>query len=129
MIAFPWHREILSKLLSDRTRLAHALLVQGSAGIGKTEFARALAAGLLCESPRGGLACGQCASCHWFSQGNHPDFREIIPEAAAEEEDDAEVEGAKADKAKSVVIKIDHRPGHEGGLTGKVESVERHLGS
>jgi len=28
----------------------------------------------------------------------------------------------------SVVIKIDHRPGHEGGLTTKVESVERHLG-
>lgn len=28
----------------------------------------------------------------------------------------------------SVVIKVDHRPGHEGGLTAKVESVERHLG-
>jgi len=28
----------------------------------------------------------------------------------------------------SVVIKIDHRPGHERGLTTKVESVERHLG-
>lgn len=28
----------------------------------------------------------------------------------------------------SVVIKIDHRPGHSGGLTAKVESVERHLG-
>ena len=27
----------------------------------------------------------------------------------------------------SVVIKIDHRPGHEGGLTTKVASVERHL--
>ncbi len=27
----------------------------------------------------------------------------------------------------SVVIKIDHRPGVEGGLTSKVESVERHL--
>ena len=27
----------------------------------------------------------------------------------------------------SVVIKIDHRPGHEGGLTTKVEAVERHL--
>lgn len=26
-----------------------------------------------------------------------------------------------------VVIKIDHRPGVEGGLTSKVQSVERHL--
>ncbi len=27
----------------------------------------------------------------------------------------------------SVVVKIDHRPGHAGGLTTKVESIERHL--
>lgn len=27
----------------------------------------------------------------------------------------------------SVVVKIDHRPGHTGGLTTKVESIERHL--
>jgi uncharacterized protein (TIGR00106 family) len=27
----------------------------------------------------------------------------------------------------SVVIKVDHRPGHEGGLTTKVTSVEHHL--
>lgn len=27
----------------------------------------------------------------------------------------------------SVVLKIDHRPGHEGALRRKVESVERHL--
>ncbi len=27
----------------------------------------------------------------------------------------------------SVVIKIDHRPGHDGALTSKVEAVERHL--
>jgi uncharacterized protein (TIGR00106 family) len=27
----------------------------------------------------------------------------------------------------SVVVKIDHRPGHDGALTGKVERVERRL--
>jgi uncharacterized protein YqgV (UPF0045/DUF77 family) len=27
----------------------------------------------------------------------------------------------------SVVIKIDHRPGHDGAMTAKVESLERHL--
>ena len=27
----------------------------------------------------------------------------------------------------SVVVKIDHYPGHDGGLRRKVESVERHL--
>jgi DNA polymerase III subunit delta' len=103
----PWHRATLSRLLAERARLPHALLVHGAAGIGKSEFARALAAGMLCESPREGLACETCVSCHWFSQGNHPDFREIVPEAAAEDDDEAEAQSSKPDKAKSLVIKID----------------------
>ncbi|MDQ3026764.1 MAG: DNA polymerase III subunit delta' [Pseudomonadota bacterium] len=109
MKPFPWHRAALAHLLADRARLPHALLVHGPAGIGKAEFARALAAGALCESPRAGLACEACVSCHWLSQGNHPDFREVVPESDVE--DDAEAAdaqpAAKAEKAKSLVIKID----------------------
>ena len=107
MTPFPWHHEALARLLGDRGRLPHALLLHGPAGIGKVEFARALAAGALCESPREGLACGACGSCHWFSQGNHPDFREVLPEAAEDEGEAEPVEGAKAEKARSVVIKIE----------------------
>ena len=108
MKPLPWHRASLEHLLAERARLPHALLVHGPAGIGKAAFARALAAGVLCESPLAGLACGACSSCHWFSQGNHPDFREVLPEAAEEEESEAEAQpGAKADKAKSLVIKIE----------------------
>ena len=89
--------------------MPHALLVHGRAGIGKVEFARALAASVLCETPREGLACETCASCHWYSQGNHPDFREIVPEASLEDEEGAEepAKADKAEKAKSLVIKID----------------------
>ena len=106
MTPLAWHREALRRLLAGRERLPHALLVHGPAGIGKAEFARALAASLLCETPKDGLACGACPSCHWFSQGNHPDYREIVPEAAAEEEEgEAEPAGGK-EKAKSLVIKI-----------------------
>ena len=90
MTPLPWHRATLAALLADRSRLPHALLVHGPRGIGKTEFARALGASALCESPVEGLACGKCPSCHWFSQGNHPDYREIVPEAAEEEDADAE---------------------------------------
>jgi DNA polymerase-3 subunit delta' len=104
---FPWHAEALERLMGDRGKLPHALLVHGAAGIGKTQFARALAAAALCEAPVRGLACGECPSCRWLAQGNHPDFREIVPEAAEEEEDAPEGEGAKAEKAKSLVIKID----------------------
>lgn len=109
MRPFPWHRAVLERLLADRAHLPHALLVHGPTGIGKAEFARALGAGALCESPNAGLACEACVSCHWFSQGNHPDFREIIPEADAEDDTEpAEAQpAAKSEKAKSLVIKID----------------------
>ena len=109
MKPFPWHAAALEKLLAARERLPHAILVHGPAGVGKVEFARALAAAMLCESPRGAAACGSCPSCHWFSQGNHPDFREVLPEAAAEdgEEEGEAAEGARPDKAKSLVIKIE----------------------
>jgi len=136
---FPWHRAALERLLADRARMPHALLVHGPAGIGKLEFARALGAGILCESPRNGLACGQCPSCHWFSQGNHPDYREIVPEAAMDDEPgEGEAEASpKAEKAKSVVIKIDqvraiadfislstHRAGHRVLLLHPAESMQ-----
>src|SRR5688572_22336339 len=112
--------------MAARERMPHALLIHGPAGIGKVQFARALAAAMLCETPGAKEACGHCASCHWLSQGNHPDFREILPEAAVEEEEgEAEAEVGKAEKAKSLVIKIDqiravadfislstHRDGH-----------------
>ncbi len=95
MTPYPWHRPELARLLARRESLPHALLVHGRAGIGKVEFARALAASVLCETPRDGLACGACASCHWFSQG-----------AALEDEEGVEDTG-KPEKAKSLVIKID----------------------
>ena len=126
MKPFSWHRDALARLLEGRERLPHALLAHGPTGIGKVDFARALAAAMLCEAPRRDGACGSCASCHWFSQGNHPDYREILPEAAAEDDEgEAEGEAPRAEKAKSLVIKIDqvraladfislstHRAGH-----------------
>ena len=107
MNAFPWHADTLRRLLADRGRLPHALLVHGRRGIGKTEFARALAASVLCETPAAGLACGTCPSCHWFSQGNHPDYREVVPESEADEPEAAEDDLPRAEKAKSLVIRID----------------------
>ena len=45
-----------------------------------------LANALLCEAPEpDGDACGQCAACGWFGQGNHPDFRRLVPGGDDEE--------------------------------------------
>ncbi len=105
----PWQRDTLSELIGRGERLPHALLVHGRSGVGKVEFARSLAQSLLCESPEQGLACGQCHACGWFSNGNHPDFRELLPEALVDEDasEEAAADTDSKDKKKSKEIKID----------------------
>ena len=93
---FPWQADIWHRLNERRTRLPHALLFQGRAGVGKLAFAQAFAQGLLCESPReDGRACGRCLACGWFEQGSHPDFRPIQPESGSEGEEEKESKGRK----------------------------------
>lgn len=84
---YPWHIQIARQWLSEPDRFAHAWLIQGIAGIGKTQFAKAGAAALLCEAPFEGQACGQCVSCQWIRSGNHPDLRLIRPEQIQKHED------------------------------------------
>lgn len=105
----PWQETVLHDLLARRSQLPHALLIQGRAGVGKREFARALAQSLLCEQVDAGVACGVCAACNWFRDGNHPDFREIIPEALTEDGDEEAVaiESDAKEKKKSKEIKIE----------------------
>ena len=102
----PWHDKPLRELLGRRDRLPHALLLYGRLGIGKVQFARALSQSLLCESSEHGVACGACSACGWFSQGNHPDFRELVPEALGVEETDADlpVDADAKEKKKSKEI-------------------------
>lgn len=76
----PWHKDLLRQLMARVDTLPHALLLRGRAGIGKTIFARAFAQSLLCEARSTAFACGQCNACNWFTQANHPDFRQVEPE-------------------------------------------------
>ena len=46
---FAAQRALLQQLLAEGPNLHHALLLAGLPGIGKGEFARALAQGLLCQ--------------------------------------------------------------------------------
>ncbi|MCP5245178.1 MAG: DNA polymerase III subunit delta' [Burkholderiales bacterium] len=80
-----WQQQIWQKLMHNRAFRGHALLLKGKKGIGKFTFARLMAKSLLCLNPgAGNTACENCASCSWFEQRTHPDFRVLLPEALSE---------------------------------------------
>lgn len=83
---YPWQTQLASSWLSDKDRFAHAWLIHGNSGIGKTQFALAAGASLLCQSPNDYLACGKCQSCNWIINTNHPDIKRIRPDALALQE-------------------------------------------
>ncbi|MBN4050634.1 DNA polymerase III subunit delta' [Gammaproteobacteria bacterium AH-315-M22] len=83
----PWHETLWQQLEQSlqQQRLAHAYLIQGPAGVGKSHFAINLAKALLCEqdtveTQKTLKACGQCKSCHLFTVGSHPDYRLLASE-------------------------------------------------
>ncbi|MDR5731964.1 DNA polymerase III subunit delta' [Caballeronia sp. LZ025] len=111
---YPWQTDDWQRLQQLRAHWPHALLLHGEAGIGKLHFAQHLAQGLLCETPAAnGEPCGTCPACLWFSQGNHPDYRAVLPEALAGlAGDDASADKAddgdsKKTRAPSKEIKIE----------------------
>ncbi|CCD29838.1 DNA polymerase III, delta prime subunit [Candidatus Glomeribacter gigasporarum BEG34] len=82
---YPWQSDDWRRVQTLRARWPHALLLHGPAGIGKSSFARRLAASLVCETPlSGGQPCERCMACHWSARGTHPDIRFVCPENKAE---------------------------------------------
>ena len=122
MSVFPWQEEDWSALQNRITRLPHALLFTGPAGMGKRHFVETLAARLLCESPTAsGFACDACTACHLRRAGNHPDLFRVVPasdeeggESPTVAEDD---KSEKPEKAKSSQILIEQIRTLQGSLT------------
>ncbi len=94
---YPWQYDLWQRLREIRSRLPHALLLQGQPGIGKLKFANTLAQSLLCQQPDH-APCGSCQSCNWFLQNSHPDFRLLEPldaDSGAEEDATAPAKSGK----------------------------------
>jgi DNA polymerase-3 subunit delta' len=74
----PWHAPAVERLriaVAD-SRLPHALIVHGPAGVGKDLFARTLAATLHCRARTDHFTpCGSCSECALSFPGTHPDLR------------------------------------------------------
>ena len=78
-------QEALVRTLSNALsmgRLAHAFVLTGVRGVGKTSTARILARGLNCVGPDGTgeptlEPCGQCEPCRQIAEGRHVDVLEM----------------------------------------------------
>ena len=57
--------------------LAHAYLLCGIRGVGKTTIARLMAMAVNCEAPSGGEPCGTCAACQGILAGANLDVQEM----------------------------------------------------
>ncbi|HQS43841.1 MAG: DNA polymerase III subunit delta' [Methylotenera sp. 24-45-7] len=99
---YPWQNALWHSLTQSRSKLHHAFLMYGRAGVGKYDFALNFSQSLLCPNKNEtGHACQQCASCHWFSDESHPDFRLITPEQ--NDSADEDVSSAKKTKKKTQI--------------------------
>ena len=57
--------------------IAHAYMLTGPRGTGKTSIARIVAKAVNCLNPQGGNPCNTCESCMSVNVGNHPDVFEL----------------------------------------------------
>jgi len=59
------------------SQMAHAYLLTGIRGVGKTTIARLLAMVVNCDHPEHGEPCGACEACASISRGNNLDVQEM----------------------------------------------------
>lgn len=104
----PWASASWESLLARRENLPQALLIHGPRGIGKLDLARTFAQLVLCETSGVREPCGRCDGCRWFAAGQHPDFRQVEPEALAAPVEPSEDAPAPSKTTKpSQEIKVD----------------------
>ncbi|HTG14226.1 MAG TPA: DNA polymerase III subunit delta' [Blastocatellia bacterium] len=61
-------------------RVGQGLIMAGPDGVGKHQFALALAQAVNCEKPVDGDACGVCLACRKIERNEHPDVKTILRE-------------------------------------------------
>lgn len=76
------HDGIKSVLINSvkASRINHAYIFEGQAGVGRFSAALAFSKAILCENKQDGKACGVCKSCTMAEAQSHPDIRIVSNE-------------------------------------------------
>ncbi len=88
----------------EANRIAHAFVMTGVRGVGKTTTARIIAKGLNCIGPAGANGptiepCGECGPCRAIAEGRHVDVLEY--DAAS---------NTQVDKMRDILASVPYRP-------------------
>lgn len=72
-------KQSLRRAVTD-DRIGQGLIMAGPDGVGKRQFALALAQAVNCENPVDGDSCGECPACLRNQRNEHPDVKTILRE-------------------------------------------------
>lgn len=105
---YPWQEALWRHLLGyvEQQRIPQALLITGSAGLGKRHLAEVFARSVMCHAPLANhSACGQCHSCKLFEANTHTDFLMLEPEEPGK--------SIGIDKIRQLIVKLALKPQFE----------------
>ena len=105
----PWQTTQWQQIgqLLEADRLPHALLLHGNQGLGKADFAKALAAAVLCNQPSADFqACGSCSACHLLAAKTHPDMHFLEPTASGKSKSKNPVLNIRIDEIRHLCEKL-----------------------
>ena len=124
---YPWQQtqwQNIAQLLKTG-RLPHALLLTGSHGLGKTDFAASLAAAILCRQPTGDMqACGKCKSCQLLAAGTYPDLYQITPTTPAGSTSKNPVQSIKINEIRELCDALSQTSQYGGYRVSIIEQAE-----
>lgn len=124
---YPWQQVQWQQIdqLITAERLPHAMLLVGNQGLGKAEFAMAMAHAVLCQQPTADhQACGVCKSCHLLSAETHPDLYHLTPAAPPNSKSKNPVLSIRIDDIRVLCNKLNQTSQYGGYRVAVIDQAE-----
>ena len=114
----------INQLIASK-RLPHAMLLRGNQGLGKADFAVALANAVLCKQPTANFqACGLCKACQLLTANTHPDLYYLKPTAPPTSKSKNPVLSIRIDDIRALCDKLNQTSQYGGFRVAILEQAE-----